>query len=163
MVKSQNSGQLSVWNHDPCIKLGWCRLPRAFPSLLGHIPSCSALSTTVPQSRTPSTPLDTSGSPKWRCGSVSQLDGFVSMPLSFIPPLWRSGGLRTLPWTTVLLPSSSGLSPGLPGECCRVLSFEHSRTCSNAFCSFVSFSLVSLAHPDARDASASPHGSPSST
>ena len=26
-MKSQNSGQLSVWNHDPCIKLGWCRLP----------------------------------------------------------------------------------------------------------------------------------------
>ena len=26
-MESQNSGQLSVWNHDPCIKLGWCRLP----------------------------------------------------------------------------------------------------------------------------------------
>ena len=25
-MESQNSGQLSVWNHDPCIKLGWCRL-----------------------------------------------------------------------------------------------------------------------------------------
>ena len=25
-MKSQNSSQLSVWNHDPCIKLGWCRL-----------------------------------------------------------------------------------------------------------------------------------------
>ena len=25
MVKSQNLGQLSVWYHDPCIKLGWCR------------------------------------------------------------------------------------------------------------------------------------------
>ena len=31
MVKSQNSGQLSVWNHDPCIKLGWCRLPESLP------------------------------------------------------------------------------------------------------------------------------------
>ena len=29
-MKSQNLGQLSVWNHDPCIKLGWCRLPSPF-------------------------------------------------------------------------------------------------------------------------------------
>jgi len=46
---------------------------RSFPSLLGHIPSCSALSTTVPWSRTPSTPLDDSGSPKWPPGLFLRL------------------------------------------------------------------------------------------
>jgi hypothetical protein len=60
-------------------------------------------------------------------------------------------------------PCSSGSSPGLLGESCRVLFFEHSQTCSDAFRDFFDFFWASSTLHDAADASASCPGSPGST
>jgi hypothetical protein len=132
---------------------------RSFPSLLGHIPSCSALSTTIPWSRTPSTPLDASGSPKWPPRLFLRRGAFVSSTRSFLTLLGCSWTSLVPFGTAVPPPSSIGSSPGLLSEFSRPFHSEHLLTCSDVFRSFFYTLLAPSTCLDTADVSVSPPGS----
>jgi hypothetical protein len=136
---------------------------RPFLTLLGLIPSCSALSTTVPRSRTPSTPLDASGSPKWLPGLFLRRGAFASSMRSLLTLLGHSWGLWKLPGTAVSPSGLSGSPQALSGESSRLLRFERLRSCSDAFRRFFGCLQSSSTLPDAADTSASSPGSSGST
>ena len=142
---------------------GFSTTPRVFPSLLGCIPSCSAPSTTVPRSESPSMSLNASWSSICPPGALSGLGAFFLSMRSFLMLLGRSGSFWRPSGMAVSPPGSSGSSPGLLGEFCRLLCLEHLRSRSDMFGSFFGRFQTSSTLPDVVDTSALSSGSSDST